>query len=200
MAETVVIVENDASDKSTVASCGAGNGAFNSEGLEMNMTERLLRHDASTTRNLLDRSLELTDEQLDREFDIGHRSLRRTFLHIIGNMECWCDLMAGQPQQTHSSPGGHAAISDLIVRLDAVAAKLLVLGKRVVDERRGDDFFVDYLDKPPRRKPLGAGLLHVATHGMHHRAQCLYLMRLLGMTDLPEGDPLSWDTRRRGSN
>ena len=105
----------------------------------MDMTERLLRHDAWTTRLLLHRSLDLSDEQLDREFDIGHRSLRRTFVHM------------------------------------------------------------DYLDKPARRKPLGGGLLHVATHGMHHRAQCLYLMRLLGFTNLPEGDALSWEAEHRGS-
>ena len=62
----------------------------------MDMTERLLRHDAWTTGLLLHRSLDLSDDQLDREFDMGHRSLRRTFAHIIGNMECWCDLMMGQ--------------------------------------------------------------------------------------------------------
>jgi len=149
----------------------------------MDMTERLLRHDAWTTRQFLHRSLELCDEQLDREFDIGHRSLRRTFVHIIANMECWCDLMAGQPQRTHSSPAGRAAISDLIARLDVVAAELLVLGRRVVEAKREDDFFVDYLDKPARRKPFGAGLLHVATHGMHHRAQCLYSQSRRTITD-----------------
>ena len=62
-------------------------GGINSQGLEMDMTERLLRHDAWTTRLLLHRALDLSDEQLDREFDIGHRSLRRTFVHIIANME-----------------------------------------------------------------------------------------------------------------
>ncbi|HZK81049.1 MAG TPA: hypothetical protein VFC46_08285 [Humisphaera sp.] len=62
-------------------------GGINSQGLEMDMTERLLRHDAWATRLLLHRSVDFSDEQLDREFDIGHRSLRRTFVHIIGNME-----------------------------------------------------------------------------------------------------------------
>jgi len=164
----------------------------------MDMMERMLRHDAWATRALLVRAAALSDEQLDREFDIGHRSLRRTFIHIIANMECWHDLMAGKPQRTHPSPAGQTPITDLIARLDTVAAELLTLGMLVVVARREDEFFVDYLDQPARRKALGAGLLHVTTHGMHHRAQCLYLMRLLGLTQLPEGDALSWEAQHRG--
>lgn len=61
----------------------------------MDVLDRLLGHDAWTTRELLLRSLHLTDDELDRDFDIGHRTLRLTFLHIIRNMEVWTDLIAG---------------------------------------------------------------------------------------------------------
>ncbi len=44
------------------------------------------------------------------------------------------------------------------------------------------------------RFALGAALVHVTTHGMHHRAQCLNMLRHLsapGISDrLPEIDPL----------
>jgi uncharacterized damage-inducible protein DinB len=33
---------------------------------------------------------------------------------------------------------------------------------------------------------------------MHHRAQLLYLLRRLGVRDLPEGDALSWEEQARG--
>ena len=59
----------------------------------MDLLDRLLAHDAWTTRQLLLRSRDLTDAQLDRPFDIGHETLRRTFVHIIGNMEVWTDLL-----------------------------------------------------------------------------------------------------------
>ena len=164
----------------------------------MTILERLLRHDAWTTRALLARSANLSDALLDREFDIGHRSLRRTFAHIVANMECWCDLMEGKPQR--NAPGGcpPATIAGLTGRLDIVAEELLALGGRVAAGNRADEFFVDYLDHPPRRKPLGAGLVHIATHGMHHRAQCLYLMRKLGASHLIEGDALSWELSHLG--
>jgi uncharacterized damage-inducible protein DinB len=161
----------------------------------MTILERLLRHDAWTTRSLLELSRELSDAELDREFDIGHRSLRRTFVHIVANMECWCDLMTGKPQRQN---GQMNTIARLMDRLDIVAAELLSLGNSVVSENREEDFFTDYLDQPPKRKPLGAGLVHIATHGMHHRSQCLYIMRQLGVKELIEGDALSWERIHRG--
>jgi uncharacterized damage-inducible protein DinB len=164
----------------------------------MTILERLLRHDAWTTRALLDRAAALSDAELDKEFDIAHRSLRRSFRHIIANMECWCDLMTGKAQRDSINAKQSNSIAELTHRLDIVAAELLALGKKVTDEKREDDYFVDYLDNPPTKKTLGAGLVHLATHGMHHRAQCLYIMRLLGMKDLIEGDALSWEQNHRG--
>jgi len=165
----------------------------------MTITERLLRHDAWTTRTLLELSINLPDSSLDHEFDLGHRSLRRTFVHIVTNMECWYDLMSGKPQRWKASAAKPlSTIPGLIERLDVVANQLLQLGRGVVEARREDDFFVDYLDDPPKQKPLGAGLVHLATHGTHHRAQCLYMMRLLGMKELIEGDAISWERIHRG--
>jgi len=53
----------------------------------MDLLDRLLGHDAWTTRQLLLRCRDLTDEQLDREFDIGHRTVRATLEHVIRNVE-----------------------------------------------------------------------------------------------------------------
>lgn len=159
----------------------------------MRILERLLQHDAWTTRALLALAADLPDALLDQEFEIGHRSLRRTFLHIIGNMECWCDLMAGQPQRNVSGKHPPDSIAGMTARLDLVAEELLALGRDVAEGNREDECFIDYLDRPPTRKPLGAGLVHVATHGMHHRAQCLYILRRLGVNNLIEGDALSWE-------
>jgi uncharacterized damage-inducible protein DinB len=164
----------------------------------MTILERLLQHDASTTRSLLLLSNNLSDADLDREFDIGHRSLRRTFAHIVANMECWHDLMTGSPQRSPSGRKPLNTIAELTARLDIVAEQLLTLGRDVTKQDRQDDFFTDSLDHPPTQKPLGAALVHIATHGMHHRAQCLYIMRQLGLTSLPEGDAMTWERIHRG--
>ena len=37
-----------------------------------------------------------------------------------------------------------------------------------------------------------AALLHVLTHGMHHRAQCLNMLRQLGVSPLPLSAVVEW--------
>ena len=49
----------------------------------MDLLDRLLEHDHWATAQLLDLSRHLSDAQLDQEFDIGHRTLRDTFEHMI---------------------------------------------------------------------------------------------------------------------
>jgi uncharacterized damage-inducible protein DinB len=163
----------------------------------MTILDRLLRHDAWTTRALLTLAANLPDADLDREFDIGHRTLRRTFTHIIQNMECWHDLMAARPQRaiTTTPPD---SIPSLITRLDTVAAQLLTLAQSIEQHHRVDDYFTDTLDTTPRHKPFGAALVHLATHAMHHRAQCLHILRRLGLKNLPEGDALTWEKSHLG--
>ena len=54
----------------------------------MDLLDRLLGHDAWTTRELLLRCRGLGDEQLDRTFPIGHGTLRATFEHTVGTSRC----------------------------------------------------------------------------------------------------------------
>lgn len=158
---------------------------------QMDLLDRLLGHDSWTTKQLLDIAATLADEQLDRDFDIGHRTLRRTFEHIIWNIECWTDLMRGQDIRTRSEAA--ESISQLMRRHETAAEELARLARKIVDEQRLDATFVDLYDDPPKKKSLGGTILHIATHSMHHRAQLLFMFRRLGIEDLPEGDVLSWE-------
>ena len=163
----------------------------------MDLLDRLLGHDAATTRELLLRSQARTDDQLDRRFSIGHGSLCDTFVHIIWNMEAWTDLMRGRP--VRPAPAGDAAtVEGLIARLDAVAAEFATLARQVRDEGRWDDLFADPEEASPRMKTFGGGIAHVITHSMHHRAQVLNIMRQLGGIELIEGDVLGWENQTRG--
>jgi uncharacterized damage-inducible protein DinB len=162
----------------------------------MDILDRLLGHDAWTTRQLLLRCRELSEEQLDREFDIGHRSVRATLLHVIRNMEVWTDLIADQAIRVNrgKEPEGQS-VGGLLARLDTAAADLAAIATRIAREGRLDERFVDYLDQPPVKKSRGGAIVHVITHSMHHRAQLLYLLRRLGVQDLIEGDVLSWEAK-----
>ncbi|QDV48061.1 DinB family protein [Gimesia fumaroli] len=154
----------------------------------MDLLDRLLAHDAWTTRQLLEICATLPDEQLDHEFDIGHRTLRATLHHIIGNMEIWSALMAGEPIERSSNQ----TIAEMRERLSAAAARLKTIGTQVQQTNGWDDVWIDHLDDPPREKTFGTALAHIVTHSMHHRAQVLYMLRLSGVESLPEGDVFSW--------
>src|SRR5262245_54776271 len=98
----------------------------------MDLLDRLLGHDAWTTRQLLLLSRDLSDEQLDRHFDIGHETLRETFRHIIGNMEVWTDLIRERPVRSRSGPGSAAdSIAGLLARLDAVAPDFAGIARQI---------------------------------------------------------------------
>lgn len=163
----------------------------------MDLLDRLLKHDAWTTRQLMELCLPLSDEQLDRDFALGPGTLRKLWHHVVGNAVGWTALMEGvdppQPRLTAADP-----IATMIDHYDRAAAALYTLARRIQDEGRLDDTFLDHLDDPPVLKPFGGAILHLATHGMHHRAQALYMMRKLGIKNVPEGDALEWEYEQLG--
>jgi uncharacterized damage-inducible protein DinB len=157
----------------------------------MDLLDRLLGHDAWTTRQLLEIAASLPDEALDGKHDIGHRTLRATFTHIIRNVEVWSALMAGR-EVRHPTD---TSIPGLIRRLDEAAALLRSVAREVADRDGWDETWIDTLDQPPTEKKFGTAIAHVITHSMHHRAQLLYLLRQSGVKNLPEGDVFSWENR-----
>ncbi|TAK14383.1 MAG: DinB family protein [Anaerolineae bacterium] len=160
----------------------------------MNLLDRLLGHDHAATRELLALCLPLTDEQFDREFDAGWRTLRRTFVHVIGNIETWTDLMLERPLRWIE---GRDSAAELIERLDSAYAEFAALARRVDSEDRWDALWTDVLDDPPAQKSFGGAIGHVITHSMHHRAEAQHMLHRLGLPDVPEGDLMGWDQARR---
>jgi uncharacterized damage-inducible protein DinB len=156
----------------------------------MDLLDRLLRHDAWTTGQLVKLCLPLSGAQLDRQFDIGHRSLRATLDHIIHNVEVWSSLMAGE-QVGRNDPD--RTPTGMLKRLDVAAERLMRIARDVSNREAWDETWIDYLDQPPKAKSFGAGIAHILTHSMHHRAQVLYLLRLSGVPNLPEGNVFSWE-------
>ena len=155
----------------------------------MDLLDRLLQHDAWTTRQLLELCGPLTDDQLDRDFDLGHRTIRRTFEHVIFNMEVWTDLMEAVSQRGEKG----SSIRELVHRLDRVEKDFARVARAVADRGAWDEPFLDVIENPPVRQTLGGGIAHVITHSMHHRAQILYMLRCIGVQNRPEGDVLSWE-------
>ena len=157
----------------------------------------LLRHDAWATREVLRACSGLTDEQWHRRFEIGPGSLHDALTHVVGAMLRWADRIDGPPTELRPSIEGIArrTPAELLALLEAAESGLAASADRARARGLGTEFDVTLAGKT-HRFTLGAALVHVTTHGMHHRAQCLNMLRHLGapgISDrLPEIDPLDW--------
>ena len=165
----------------------------------MDLLDRLLDHDVWSTNQILLQSKPLTDEQLDKPFDVDGRTLRGCFVHIIRVMEVWNDLLYERPVRPSAVLNAKSQDLDgLIVRLHEAGEELAMISKKVAREERWDDQFTDVLDNPPQKKTFGGTIAHVITHSMHHRAQAMYMLEQLGIRDHIEGDVLSWEMTVHG--
>ena len=153
----------------------------------MDLLDRLLGHDQWATDQLLDLSRSLSDAQLDQPFDIGHRTLRATFEHIIINIAFWTALMAERPVDTQQYD---CSLAGLVERHERYYAAFATLARQLRDEQRLDDTFIDHYAV---RKSFGGTILHVVLHNAEHRTEAVHILERLGLPDPPEVDHGLWD-------
>ncbi len=153
----------------------------------MDLLDLLLDHDHWATTRLLEVSGGLTEAQLDRPFDVGHRTLRATFGHMIFNVPFWTAFLAGQPADAQPDDRSLAALNDCHERSYAAFADV---ARRVRDEQRLDETFVDHYAV---RKSFGGTILMVVSHNEGHRGEALHILERLGVPDVPEVDLGVWD-------
>jgi len=149
----------------------------------------LLAHDRWATLELLGVCRGLTEEEFGRVFPMGVGSLKMTVGHMVWAMMTWTDTLEGR--EVKGRPAAYEAgfsAGELVgmherafAAFEAAARRHPVEGvvKRV---REGREHLFS----------RGAVITHVATHGMHHRAQCLNMLRQLGVKKLPASSVAEW--------
>lgn len=161
----------------------------------LDLLDRLLEHDAWTTHRILEFAAAVSDEQLDQDFDLGHRTFRATARHMVGNIEVWTDLMAGRP--VRQMPAAHQTLPVLQQRFQLAYSAFAQVARAARDTGRLTETYRDVLDQPPREKSFAGTILHVVTHNHMHRAELLHMLERLGVKGLIEGDVLSWETAHK---
>lgn len=160
------------------------------------MIQRLLQHNVWATRILLERCRALTPEQFRQRFDIGPGSLHDTLRHIVGAMFRWSDRIAGRPvRESIERVPQPRTPGELLELLEQAHRELEDVALRVERDGRHDEPM--QAEFRPEHFTRGTAIVHVLTHGMHHRAQALNMLRRLGVADLPALDAIEWEVRTR---
>jgi len=146
----------------------------------------LIQHRWANDR-LLEVCATLTDEQLDHEFAMGRGTLRKTLTHIAGAIGRWGDLLAGRELRPMLADESFS-----INRLQSLFDEYTTDFERSVRGHAHDEVVSRELGGKSYGFTRGGVLTHVTTHGMHHRAQCLNMLRQLGVEKLPPSSVVEW--------
>ncbi|GAB4135813.1 MAG: hypothetical protein Tsb009_02500 [Planctomycetaceae bacterium] len=149
--------------------------------------EILLATNHWATRNLLEACVNLTEDQFHQSFEMGPGSLHNTLTHIVGAMRGWGDLLAGREFRPRPE-GEKYTPQQLLDMLDEAAADL----ENSAKSHPVDELVTRTRDGKSDTFSRGGVLTHVTTHGMHHRAQCLNMLRQLGIDPLPPSAVVEW--------
>jgi uncharacterized damage-inducible protein DinB len=147
----------------------------------------LFRYSDRANAMLLDAAMALDDERLDRAFDMGMGSLRRTLLHIWSGESVWLQRWQGRVETPWPDERERAAIRIIADRLAAnskqrdqflagLATEALAT-KQTYRDSKGSLFSASLQDM----------VLQMFVHSAHHRAQAVNMLRRLGVTP-PEVD------------
>lgn len=137
----------------------------------------LLAHDRWATGQIIERCRAFEHGQFHRTFEMGVGSLHDTLAHMLGALQGWGHLLSGrEPGERVETQGPFTCdrLKELLDELSddfaAHAPPALDPTEVVTGERGGKTWTFT----------RGAVVSHVATHGMHHRAQCVNMLRQLG--------------------
>jgi uncharacterized damage-inducible protein DinB len=110
-------------------------------------------------------------------------------------MDRWADRIGGTPLSPSPEGQGKFTLEELREMLDRAATKLEAVVRRIIDEDRLDEMmeFPGPEGEPPYRFHRSTAMVHVTTHGMHHRAQIFNMLRHLGMKQTFDGDAVEWE-------
>jgi uncharacterized damage-inducible protein DinB len=157
---------------------------------ESDPLEILLSHDRWATAQSVDVCGKLTADQFHRLFDIGPGSLHDTLTHVVGAMRAWTETLSGAEAGPRlEGDGQRRTVEQLRALLEEAWGELAAEARRrslaeMVSRRTRDGRTIEMT--------RGAVLVQVATHGMHHRAQCLNMLRQLGVKPLPASSVAEW--------
>lgn len=162
------------------------------------LTERMVSHHLSRTRELLGITAGLPSRQLARalrpgfvvvRFEGEEPSAALMAERLVYALEVWVAAITGAEAPPHG--GG-----PLLPRFDRAARAFARIARSIRDRGAWDDAFVDALCEPPQSFTYGGVLSHVLAYGAVRREALASVLAELGADVPSSGDPLEWEARR----
>ncbi len=159
--------------------------------MPLDTIQRLFWHNDWANGKLLDAAGRLADDALDRAFPIGPGSIRKTLYHIFIAEWLWLRRWGGVSPRKGEEPREFVRLDELAVEWRSLVAQRrgYLTGLSATDLPRAVTY--SNLRGDTHTFALGHLLIHVATHGVHHRAQVVNMLRQVGATP-PELDFLGY--------
>lgn len=142
-----------------------------------------------------DAAAKLSDVHLDKEFEMGMGTLRKTLWHIYAAEQWWQNNWVGQ-HEPFSLVKPAVTVAE-VRRLFAEAAARR--NEYVAKQSQADlSRIVEGRPRPDvvRSFPMGCTMLQLCCHGTHHRAQAVNMLRHVGVQP-PALDAIIWADERK---
>ena len=163
------------------------------------LADRMVGHHLARTRELLGAAATLPPDALARPLRPGFVAMwfegeeadaATMCERLVFTLEVWAAAMGGLPVP---EPRPEVALLD---RFEAAAKAFARIARAIRDRGAWDDAFVDALCEPPQSFTYGGVLAHVLEFGAIRREMLASVLRELGATVEPTGDPILWEMRR----
>ena len=156
-----------------------------------NSVGAILRYNDWANGHILHAAMPLTDEQLDRPFDMGRGTLRRTLLHVWAGEHVWVERWQGHTETPWPDEDERVSVSAVAERFRLVFAGRDSFVSRLTDGDLGRD--VTYRDSKGSlfTATLGDMMIQMIVHSTHHRSQAVNMLRRVGAA-APEIDYMMW--------
>lgn len=141
--------------------------------------EDLYRHNCWANQRLVAMCEGLSDAQLDEPREIGFGTLRNTLFHILTAEVIWLERWQSIPWRPFPYEAEGLSVAEIGRQLEDVDRRR----REFLASAAGSNLaaICRYRDSKGNAYayPLSELLLHVANHGVHHRAQALHYLKLL---------------------
>ncbi len=153
-----------------------------------------LAHHEWAIARLLDECERLTAEQFDRDLGIGPGSLRINIAHTLEAMLFFADNFA---TREFVEPAGLASLGTTVTGLRTLLARASVSLRDsmmgAVEAGLGPR--VHWPNAPGGSMSVAAAIAQVFDHAIAHRAQCVNMLKRLGVPP-PDLDPMTFEASR----